>query len=52
MRECRVNILLFGDVVGRSGREGIKARLPGLRRDLAADLVIVNAENAARMALA
>jgi hypothetical protein len=42
-----VNILLFGDVVGRSGREAIKAHLPGLKRDLAADLVIVNAENAA-----
>jgi metallophosphoesterase (TIGR00282 family) len=42
-----LNILLFGDVVGRSGREAIKAHLPGLKRDLAADLVIVNAENAA-----
>ena len=42
-----MNILLFGDVVGRSGREAIKAHLPGLKRDLAADLVIVNAENAA-----
>ena len=42
-----MNILLCGDVVGRSGREAIKQHLPGLRRDLAADLVIVNAENAA-----
>jgi len=42
-----LNILLFGDVVGRSGREAIKAHLPGLRRDLAADVVIVNTENAA-----
>jgi len=31
-----LNILLFGDVVGRSGREAIKAHLPGLKRDLAA----------------
>ena len=42
-----MNILLFGDVVGRSGREAIKQHLPALRRDLAAALVIVNAANAA-----
>jgi 2',3'-cyclic-nucleotide 2'-phosphodiesterase len=42
-----LNILLCGDVVGRAGREAIKAHLPGLRRDLAVDLAIVNAENAA-----
>jgi metallophosphoesterase (TIGR00282 family) len=42
-----VNILLCGDVVGRSGRDAIKAHLPGLKRDLAIDLAIVNAENAA-----
>jgi len=42
-----LNILLCGDVMGRSGREAIKTHLPGLRRDLAIDLAIVNAENAA-----
>ncbi|HEV2336661.1 MAG TPA: TIGR00282 family metallophosphoesterase [Stellaceae bacterium] len=42
-----MNILLCGDVVGRSGREAIKTHLPGLKRDLAIDLAIVNAENAA-----
>ena len=42
-----MNILLLGDVVGRSGRDAVKAHLPGLRRDLAIDLAIVNAENAA-----
>ena len=42
-----MNILLCGDVVGRSGRDAIKAHLPQLRRDLAVDLAIVNAENAA-----
>jgi hypothetical protein len=42
-----LNILLCGDVVGRSGRDAIKTHLPGLRRDLAIDLAIVNAENAA-----
>jgi 2',3'-cyclic-nucleotide 2'-phosphodiesterase len=42
-----LNILLCGDVVGRSGREAVKAHLPGLKRDLAVDLAIVNAENAA-----
>jgi metallophosphoesterase (TIGR00282 family) len=42
-----VNILLCGDVVGRPGREAVKAHLPGLRRDLQIDVAIVNAENAA-----
>src|ERR1700744_6231011 len=42
-----MNIAFFGDVVGRSGREGLAEHLPGLRRRLALDFVIVNAENAA-----
>jgi 2',3'-cyclic-nucleotide 2'-phosphodiesterase len=42
-----LNILLCGDVVGRSGREAIQRHLPGLKRDLAIDVAIVNAENAA-----
>ncbi|WP_091737158.1 TIGR00282 family metallophosphoesterase [Phenylobacterium immobile] len=37
----------FGDVVGRSGRDGVAEHLPGLKRDLGLDFVIVNAENAA-----
>jgi 2',3'-cyclic-nucleotide 2'-phosphodiesterase len=42
-----VNLLLCGDVVGRPGREAVKTHLPNLRRDLALDVAIVNAENAA-----
>ena len=42
-----MNILLLGDVVGRSGRDAVKTHLPRLRRDLGIDLAIVNAENAA-----
>ena len=42
-----VNILFCGDVMGRPGREAIKTHLPALRRRLALDLVVVNAENAA-----
>jgi metallophosphoesterase (TIGR00282 family) len=42
-----LNILLCGDVVGRTGREAVKAHLPALKRDLALDVAIVNAENAA-----
>lgn len=42
-----MNILICGDVVGRSGREVVLENLPSLRRDLALDFVIVNAENAA-----
>ena len=37
----------FGDVVGRTGREGLAEHLPGLRRELGLEFVIVNAENAA-----
>jgi metallophosphoesterase (TIGR00282 family) len=42
-----LNILFVGDIVGRPGRRGLKAVLPQLRADLAADLVIANGENAA-----
>ena len=38
---------IFGDVVGRSGRDGLAEHLPGLRRRLGLQFVIVNAENAA-----
>ena len=42
-----MNILLCGDVVGRSGRDAIKTHLPQLKLDLGVDVAIVNAENAA-----
>jgi metallophosphoesterase (TIGR00282 family) len=42
-----MNLLLCGDVVGRPGRDAVKAHLPGLRRQLAVDVAIVNAENMA-----
>jgi metallophosphoesterase (TIGR00282 family) len=42
-----VNILLCGDVVGRPGRDAVRAHLPALRHDLRIDAAIVNAENAA-----
>ena len=37
----------FGDVVGRSGREGLADHLPMLRRQLGLEFVVINAENAA-----
>jgi metallophosphoesterase (TIGR00282 family) len=40
-------ILFVADVVGHPGREAVKALLPGLKRELGADLAIVNGENAA-----
>src|SRR5215469_7427098 len=42
-----MRIAFFGDVVGRSGREGLAEHLPALRRALGLDFVVVNAENAA-----
>jgi metallophosphoesterase (TIGR00282 family) len=41
-----MRILFLGDVVGRTGRETVAAEVPGLRRSLGLDLVIVNGENA------
>jgi metallophosphoesterase (TIGR00282 family) len=41
-----MRILFLGDIVGRAGRDAVGAALPNLRKTLAADLVIVNAENA------
>ncbi len=42
-----MRLAFFGDVVGRSGREGLARRLPELRERLALDFVVANAENAA-----
>ena len=42
-----MRILFCGDVMGRPGRDAVKRHVPALRRDLALDLVVVNAENAA-----
>ncbi|MFN3614982.1 MAG: YmdB family metallophosphoesterase [Rubrimonas sp.] len=42
-----MRLIYLGDVVGRSGRDAVVARLPGLRERLRADFVVVNAENAA-----
>lgn len=42
-----MRLAFFGDVVGRSGREGLADHLPDLKRRLGLDFVIVNAENAA-----
>jgi hypothetical protein len=41
-----MRILFLGDVVGRTGRDTVTAALPGLRGELGADLVVINAENA------
>ncbi|MDF0599883.1 TIGR00282 family metallophosphoesterase [Psychromarinibacter sp. C21-152] len=41
-----MRILFLGDVMGRAGREAIKARLPGLRKNWQLDFVVVNGENA------
>ncbi len=38
---------MVGDVVGRPGRDALAQLLPGLREELALDVVVVNAENAA-----
>src|SRR5471032_2644462 len=42
-----MRILFIGDVIGRSGRTIVSARLPGLIAEWKLDLVVVNGENAA-----
>lgn len=40
-----MNILFIGDIVGNPGRKAVMKVLPGLRRELAIDLVVANADN-------
>ena len=42
-----MRILFVGDVVGRTGRTAVADHLPGLVKDWALDLVVVNGENSA-----
>ena len=42
-----MRILVIGDIVGKPGRRAVAALVPGLRRELALDVVIANGENAA-----
>ena len=42
-----MRVLVFGDVMGRAGREALCAQLPELRKTYSADFVLVNGENAA-----
>ena len=41
-----MRILFLGDVVGRSGRDGVADRLPGLIERFRFDFVVINGENA------
>jgi len=42
-----LRILFVADVVGHPGRDGVKAILPGLKKELRPDLTVLNGENAA-----
>ncbi len=42
-----MRILFFGDIMGRSGREGVAREIQNLRTRLKPDVVIANGENAA-----
>jgi metallophosphoesterase (TIGR00282 family) len=42
-----MKILFFGDVMGRSGRDGLEQHLPTLKHKHAPDVIIINGENAA-----
>lgn len=43
-----MRLLFLGDVMGRSGRTAVTARLPGLRAAWGLDFVVVNGENASQ----
>ena len=42
-----MRVLFIGDVIGQPGRRALNALLPGLRDELALDVVIANGENVA-----
>lgn len=42
-----MKLLFLGDVVGRSGRDGVLRHLPELKKNLGIDFAIVNGENSA-----
>ncbi|WP_119677575.1 TIGR00282 family metallophosphoesterase [Indioceanicola profundi] len=42
-----MRLLFLGDIVGRSGREGLLRHLPELQQRLSPDFVVINGENAA-----
>jgi metallophosphoesterase (TIGR00282 family) len=42
-----LRLLFVGDVIGPTGRGAIQALIPGLRRELALDAVVINGENSA-----
>src|SRR3954469_9929181 len=42
-----MRLAFFGDVIGRPGREALSTHLPGIRRRLGLEFVVVNAENVA-----
>ena len=42
-----MNVLFIGDIVGRGGREAVKALVPELKREYNVSFVIANAENIA-----
>jgi metallophosphoesterase (TIGR00282 family) len=42
-----LKVICLGDVVGRSGRDAVRSVVPELRKEYAADMVVLNGENAA-----
>lgn len=42
-----MNVLFFGDVVGQAGCDKLRSELPRLKKDLQAEVVVVNGENSA-----
>lgn len=47
MKNGKVKIMAFGDVVGKNGTDSLCSQLWNLRKEYDADMVIVNGENAA-----
>ena len=47
MEEKQMNLIFLGDVVGKGGRNAVKALIPDLRKEFNAQFVVVNGENSA-----
>lgn len=47
LRDFMLNILFIGEVNGKIGRKAVEELLPGLKKELKPDLIILNADNLA-----
>lgn len=47
MKNTTIKIIVFGDIIGRPGREALKKIIPDMRKRYSPDIIIANGENLA-----